>query len=124
MENKVMLVDDDDDIREMVEFAFTSKGIAIKCVPNGAACLEQLAQGFKGIILMDVMMPGMDGWKVIQEMKKKDLLKGNLICMFTSNEPHNPPVDDVRSYIIDYFKKPVETDRLVAVVQEYLSYIK
>ena len=85
MFEKVMLVDDERDIREPMQAVFEQEGIPIIAVESGKACLKMLERGFRGIVIVDVMMPEMTGWEVIREMRKRHLLKDNTVCIFSSN---------------------------------------
>jgi CheY-like chemotaxis protein len=79
-----MLVDDEECIRETVSELLASAGIDTVTAVGSHECLQLLRNGFKGIILMDIMMPGMDGWATIREIENEGLLQGNIITMLTS----------------------------------------
>ena len=124
MSRKVMVVDDDPSIlvaiREVLELA----GFDVTTVDSGIACLEELKKGFKGVILMDAMMPGMDGWDTIREMVDNKLLEGNIIAMLTAKDVPDKKLDEIKEYVIDYLTKPFEPNELVDIVGEYFEYIE
>ena len=123
MSKKVMIVDDDPSIlisvREVLELA----GFDVLTVNSGSKCIEELKKGFKGVILMDVMMPGMDGWDTIQEIVNNNLLEGNIVAMLTAKDIPDEKMEEVKEYVIDYITKPFDIDELIATVDEYFDYI-
>ncbi len=124
MSKKVMIVDDDPSIlisvREVLELA----GFDVLTVNSGSKCIEELKKGFKGVILMDVMMPGMDGWDTIQEIVNNNLLEGNIVAMLTAKDIPDEKMEEVKEYVIDYITKPFDIDELIATVDEYFDYIE
>ncbi|RLG31481.1 response regulator [Methanosarcinales archaeon] len=106
-----------------VKIAFELKGIPILTVSNGEECIEALEKGFRGVILMDIMMPEMDGWDTIRAMIDKELFEGNLIAMLTAREDPGKKIEGLQEYVIDYLTKPFDPDELVNTVQEYIEVI-
>lgn len=121
MDAKVMLVDDEEMIRESVELFFQSEGISILTAASGEECLDHLEEGFRGVILMDVMMPEMSGWDTIRKIVEGDLYDGNIIVMLTAlNAPDNK-MDGIQEYVTDYLTKPFNPDELLEILQYYFS---
>ena len=84
---KVMVVDDDEGIRKTVGTVLRKNSYEVVLCPSGEDCLGQLRSGFAGIVLMDIMMPGLTGWQTIRAMMDENLLDGVLICMLTTKAP-------------------------------------
>jgi CheY-like chemotaxis protein len=60
----VLVVDDDEEIREVMTEALVAEGYVVRCAANGERAIEQLQTGFRPqVILLDLMMPVMDGWQ-------------------------------------------------------------
>jgi len=123
MEKKVMIVDDDPYILIAVQALFEPEDFKVYAVSSGKECLSELEKGFKGVILMDVMMPHMDGWATIREIVEKGYNKGNIISMLTARDEPGEKVDDLKEYVLDYIRKPFESDDLINTVKEYFSYL-
>ena len=117
---RVMLVDDEECIRETVGDLLASVGIDVITADGANDCLLHLQGGFRGIILMDVMMPGMDGWAAIREIEKMGLLQGNIISMLTAVDVPDERMEGLQEFVIDYIIKPFEADSFVAAVRRYL----
>jgi len=59
---RVLVVDDDEAIRESIEVALTDEGYEVRCAADGAAALALIEEWNPGVILLDMKMPGSDGW--------------------------------------------------------------
>lgn len=121
METDVMLVDDNGDIRESVELLFQSVDMKIITAVGGEECLSYLKSGFKGLILMDIMMPGLDGWDTIREIVNNGLYEGNIIIMLTAKGEPDTKMEGLQEYVTDYITKPFDPKELVNAVKYYRS---
>jgi len=70
----VLLVDDDEDFRAVVRELLEDEGCEVREAEDGRVALEVLASFLPDLILMDLMMPGMDGWELFAELKKRAVL--------------------------------------------------
>ena len=121
MKPRIMIVDDDELVRESVGAFFDSEGIPYCVAASGDECLEFLEDGFRGVILMDVMMPVMSGWDTIREIVRADLFEGNIIVMLTAlNAPDNK-MEGIQEYVTDYLTKPFKPEELLDVLKYYFS---
>ncbi len=124
MDKQIMVVDDDPSIRATVEIVLKTKGYSICIVESGIECLDKLQNGFRGLILMDVMMPELDGWDTIAAIDDKGLLGGNVICMLTAVHDPGPKMEKLTELVMDYIKKPFTSEELLEVVEEYVAYVQ
>lgn len=121
MTKKIMVVDDDPFVLITIRELFEPEGFEVLTVTSGKECLDELANGFKGVILMDVMMPHMDGWATIREIVAKGYHKENIISMLTARDEFDPSAEDIRKYIKDYLVKPFDLRPLVTTVKQYFG---
>jgi len=121
---KVMVVDDDTSIRKTIRAILESNGFEVTIAAGGEKCLEELEKGFRGVILMDVMMPGMDGWATTREIVNRGLFEGNVISMLTAKHIPDQEMEGLAEYILNYIRKPFELKELVAAVEECCSYLE
>jgi len=121
MKNKVMVVDDDPYILLAVRELFESEGIEVITALGGKECLEEMKKGFKGVILMDIMMPVMDGWDTIREIVNQGFLEGNIISMLTARDVPDEKMEGLKEYVLDYITKPFDSNELVATVKGYFD---
>lgn len=117
----LMVVDDDEDILFTVHSLFKKRPFPVLLAHSGQECLNYLEKGFKGVILMDIMMPGLDGWETIQEIVNRNLMYDLIISMFTAKDVPDTSLDHLKEYVFDYITKPFEPENLIALVDDYIT---
>lgn len=120
---RVMLVDDEECIRGLICELLTVHGIDVLTANGADACLQHLRNGFRGVILMDLMMPDKNGWETIREIKRAGLLPGNIIAMLTAVDIPDEGMEGLQEIVIDYVTKPFTSDEFLAAVKRYLGYL-
>jgi DNA-binding response OmpR family regulator len=114
MEKKIMIVDDDPDILISIRKIFEREGYEVFTVDSGMDCIKELERGFKGVVLMDIMMPFMDGWDTIEEIAKRGLSKNVVISILTAKgTPDHEKLKGLESNIYDYITKPFDVQKLI-----------
>jgi CheY-like chemotaxis protein len=124
MSQQIMIVDDDPAVRYTVQEVLRGAHLQAVTVESGRACLEELRKGFRGVILLDIMMPDMDGWDTLEAMKREGLMEGNIVCMLTAVISPGSEMDAVKDSVMDYVRKPFDPDGLIATAKEYLSFLR
>ena len=119
MEKKVMIVDDEPDILESLRMVLEHECYDVITVDSGSKCLKEIEKGFEGIVLMDLMMPGMDGWDTIREIVERGLIKKVAINIITGKGTKNHQIMSVLgSYIYDYLSKPLDIKELIESIEK------
>lgn len=120
---KVMIVDDEPDILISLKTVFERQNYEVITVSNGAECLDEIEKGFKGVILMDLMMPIMDGWTTINEIVKRGYTKDVMISIITGKGTKDyQKMGMLGSFIFDYLPKPLDVNQLISSVEECSRY--
>ena len=123
MEKKVMIVDDEPDVLISLKTILEQQQYNVTTVSNGVECLKELEKGFKGVILMDLMMPIMDGWETINEIVKRGYMKDVAISIITGKGTKDfQKMSLLGSYICDYLAKPINVDQLISSVDRCNRY--
>jgi len=91
-ELRVLVVDDEPNIRRLIEHHLTRRGYGVELASDGAAALERLQARRPDMILLDVMMPGMDGFDVLRRIKEDPFTATIPVMMLTAKSAD----DDVR----------------------------
>ncbi len=119
MKPQLLIVDDDPSILIAVRELFEPEGFEVLAAGSGKECITELKKDFRGVILMDVMMPHMDGWDTVKAIVDKGLYEGNIISMFTAKDIPDKKMRALQDYITDYITKPFDPDKLVDTVKKY-----
>jgi len=124
MEKEVMIVDDDSSVLKTCEKIISRNNIKVRTAESGSECLKELKKGFKGVILMDIIMPEMDGWDTIEEIVKRGYIKNVIITMLTGKDQPDKKMDYLKEYVLDYIRKPFDAQDLIKLIKKYLSYLE
>lgn len=110
----ILLVEDDDDVREMLRLTLELSGYAVDVVANGTAALEAVARKRPCLVILDLVMPVMDGWQVLEQMKLRQL-DDIPVCVISATSGRSP------SEAVASLCKPFDTSELLAVAARYCS---
>ncbi len=119
---KILIVDDDENNVYYLQSLFASQGFEILTARNGFEALETAKKEVPDIVISDVLMPVMDGFRLCKEWKKNELLKNIPFVMYTAT--YTDPKDEklALSLGVDRFIiKPQEPDVLLALVENIIS---
>lgn len=109
-----MIVDDDPDLLVFLRTLFEHQKYEVLTVDCGNDCIDELERGFKGVILMDLMMPFMDGWTTIREIIKRGYADNVVISIITASGRADPEkMKGLEPYIHDYIQKPFNLHTLL-----------
>ena len=118
MKRDILVVDDDSDILNSLKNIFEHEGHEVITVENGVECLRMIEKGFKGIVLLDIMMPKMDGWDTIREIVDRGLIHNVEIFIITAiGTARHEKMKGLEAYIHDYIAKPFNVPKLVKTIE-------
>jgi CheY-like chemotaxis protein len=116
VDEHILIVEDDKDLRESLCEALELEGYIVVCADNGESALRYLATGARPcVILLDLMMPVMDGWRFREETMKDASLATIPVIVMTAATPARAAA--VLAEAILY--KPLHMSKVVGVVQEH-----
>jgi len=114
----VLVVDDEEDIREAVVLILESNGYTARGAEHGADALALLRAGFKPcVILLDLTMPIMDGWTFCEETGKDPTLAALPIVVVSAVAPQDSRDGRVRA--VERLRKPLDVAKLLGAVERY-----
>ncbi|MEN9699398.1 MAG: hypothetical protein RLZZ301_596 [Bacteroidota bacterium] len=116
----LLVVDDEEDIRELVKYNLQREGHTVFTAENGVDCLEQVAKIKPDLILLDVMMPHMDGIEVCEKLKSSPEWNDILICFLTARNEDYSQIAGLDAGGDDYIAKPIKTKLLVSRINAVL----
>ena len=117
MSKKVLIIEDDANIAELLRLYLEKDGFTISIAPDGGAGVS-MAQSFEpDLILLDIMLPVMDGWAVCREIRKTSKVP---VIMLTARGESNDKISGLEMGADDYITKPFEIKELMARVHAVL----
>lgn len=119
---KILLVDDEPNILVPIEFLMRQQGYEVQKAFSGKEALEVLSGYAPDVVILDVMMPGMDGFEVAKAIRKLPALRKTRILFLTAK---GAEADRNKGYSTGgevYMTKPFDNEDLVQVVSEVLEY--
>ncbi len=117
---KILLVDDEEDILEIVSYNLQQEGFSIETATNGKKALE-VAKRFKpDVVILDVMMPEMDGMETCDALRKMPETKNCLIAFLTARNEDYAQVAGLDAGADDYIAKPIKPKVLVSRIKALL----
>jgi two-component system alkaline phosphatase synthesis response regulator PhoP len=117
---KILLVDDEPDILEMIGFNLEREGFEVYTAPNGRKALELARTHLPDLILLDVMMPEMDGMETCRELRDDARLKNTIIAFLTARNEDYSQIAGFDAGADDYISKPIKPRVLVSRVKALL----
>jgi CheY-like chemotaxis protein len=119
---KILLVDDSATSRLMHRMLISQKtGCVVICAKDGAEALQVVASESPDLILMDVMMPGIDGLEVCRRIRQDERTRGVPVILLTFRIDPDSIKLGFESGCNEYLKKPVEESQLLQVLSRYLA---
>ena len=115
--NRILVVDDDDAIRVMVERVLRREKYEVDCARDGFEAIEKLSENDYGTILLDLMMPRVDGHGVLQFLEKHRPDVAKSVIIMTANLPSGSDAAR-RQPIFRVLSKPFDIQQLVQNVRE------
>jgi two-component system alkaline phosphatase synthesis response regulator PhoP len=121
---KILLVDDEQDILEIVGYNLTQEGYQIVTATNGKEAVAKAKKELPHLIIMDVMMPEMDGMEACEAIRKIPELSHTLIAFLTARSEDYSQVAGFDAGADDYIPKPIKPKLLVSKVKALLRRLK
>ena len=117
MRPAILLVDDDRTLLPILARRLTREGFEVRTAPSGRGALALLEQGWPALLVIDLMMPGMDGFELCARVKRIADLP---IIVLSAVDASEAKVRALEDYAEDYITKPFKPDELVARIQRVL----
>ncbi len=117
----ILVVDDDPHSREIVRAFLESRGYTVVTARQGEEALALLETVSPALVVLDVMMPGIDGWEVARLIRNHPNCPRTRILMLTARGDLSDKQESLRSGADDYLLKPVQLDALAKHVRRNLE---
>ncbi|OFX79933.1 MAG: DNA-binding response regulator [Bacteroidetes bacterium GWE2_29_8] len=121
MNNKILLVDDEEDILEFLGYNLKKEGFDVYKANNGREALKNAATIVPDLIILDVMMPGMDGIETCIELRKNTSLARTMIIFLTARSEDYSQLAGFEAGADDYITKPIKPKIFISKVKALLK---
>ena len=118
---KILIVDDEQDIVESLKFVLEASDFTCYCAYNGEDGLRLAKEIVPDLIILDVMMPKINGYKISRLLKYDNKYKDIPIIMVTARSQLEDKMIGEETGVNEYITKPFELDQIVKKVEEYLK---
>tara|TARA_X000000368_G_C23019722_1_gene707398 strand:- start:765 stop:1439 length:675 start_codon:yes stop_codon:yes gene_type:complete len=120
MSNKILLVDDDKDILEILSYNLRKEGFEVEKATDGFSALKKAKKFVPDLIILDVMMPNMDGMETCEKLREITELNEVIITFLTARSEDYSQIAGLDSGADDYISKPIRPKVLVSKVKSLL----
>jgi len=117
----ILVVDDNLDNVEILRALLESRGYTVASASDGRAALAKIEEVQPDLVLLDVMMPGMDGWQVCRTIKNHPVFCNTRVVMVTAKGDYEDKFEGMRAGADDYVVKPIDMQELTEKVERNLE---
>jgi DNA-binding response OmpR family regulator len=121
---RILIAEDNAEIRALVSSILVEEGHKVGVAQNGQQALDMMLDDAPDVLVLDIMMPQMDGYSVLKELKSSGIKEQMKILILTAKTSES---DWVRGYKLgadSYLTKPFDTDELINAIEDLLSSTK
>ncbi|MEM7334580.1 MAG: response regulator [Chloroflexota bacterium] len=123
MKHAVLLVDDEDTIRTMLRMVLELTGFKVLEAADGIQAIEQVETHQPDIMVLDVMMPRMDGFAVCRQLRSQTETADLPIIMFSGKAQEEAVREGMKAGATHYLVKPASPTEIIALIKKYLERI-
>ena len=116
--NRVIVIEDDVDINTLISYNLRKEGFLVEQAFDGLTALQKLKAGYFDIVILDIMLPGVDGFDICRDIKGNDTLSKVFVVVVSAKVS---PQDKLYAHILGvdcYLTKPFKVATLVDIVKE------
>ena len=117
--HKILVVDDSKTELHHLSELLTKRGYAVRTAESGDEAMKRLAEERPDLILMDVVMPGQNGFQLTRTITRDPRFAGLPVIMCTSKNQETDRVWGLRQGAKDYVVKPVQADELITKIKQF-----
>lgn len=119
-EKTILVVDDEKDLLDLIEYNLKKEGFNVLKAENGKEGIDRAKEFHPDLVLMDIMMPKMDGMETVERMRSDDDLKSIPIIFLTARSDEKTEVEGLNKGGDDYITKPISTTKLISRIKAVL----
>jgi two-component system alkaline phosphatase synthesis response regulator PhoP len=116
--NKIIVIEDDPDINKLIAYNLRKEGFTVEQAFDGDEASERLKSGYFSVVILDLMLPGINGFDICKEIKERDSSSKSFIIVISARTSSQ---DKLYAHILGadcYLSKPFKVGILIEVVKE------
>ena len=121
MPKKILLIEDEENVRLVVSISLEKEGYEVDAVASGEEALEKVVDFDPDLVILDIMMPGIDGWEVLGLLKSNPLTESIPVCVLTAKGEVHDMMYASQKGAADYITKPFTRKVLLDRVAELVG---
>ena len=121
MERTVLIIEDEKLIIVSTQMVLEAAGFRVESATNGEEGISKALELRPDLILLDIMMPGIDGWETLTRLKRDTETSEIPVIIFTAREHARGHQKSAEMGAADYFRKPFEPDELIELVEKHVG---
>ena len=121
MKKKILIVDDEPNIVMTLEYTFKKQDFEVFIARDGSEALQILENNFPDVVLLDIMMPDVDGYETLKHIKEQDRLKQTKVVFLTAKNKASDIEKGLKLGADKYLTKPFSVKKIVSEVFELLN---
>jgi DNA-binding response OmpR family regulator len=124
MKKKILVVDDEDDILQFLELVLREKGYDVVTAASGQEALTRAQIEKPDLVLLDIMMPQMDGWEVLKLLRVDDETADIPVAMLSARTEAKDRVQGLQEGAVDYICKPFALQELLEKISTIFGQVE
>ncbi|MEC7583609.1 MAG: response regulator [Planctomycetota bacterium] len=121
MERNILIIEDEKLIIVSTQMVLEAAGFTVDSATNGEDGIAKARSMEPDLILLDIMMPGIDGWETLTRLKRDPETASIPVVIFTAREHSRGHQKSTEMGAADYFRKPFEPDELIELVEKHAA---
>ena len=123
MANKILIVDDTETMRLAERMMLAGEGYEIEIAEDGLEALDKIASARPDLVLMDIMMPRMDGIECCRRIKGEEKTKDIKVVMVTTKSEYERVKEAFAAGCDDYITKPIDKTELISKLRDLMKFV-
>ncbi|MFO8061534.1 MAG: response regulator [bacterium] len=123
-EKLILVIDDDEEILNLIEMILTNKNYKVETALTGEEGIKLAIKSHPDLILLDIMMPVMDGWEILKMLHTEEKTRNIPVAMLTCKTDVKNKLIGLQEGAIDYITKPFSPEELTSRVESIFNIFK
>jgi two-component system alkaline phosphatase synthesis response regulator PhoP len=124
LKRKILIVDDEEDILHFLELVLREKGYDVVTASGGHDALTRAQMERPDLVLLDIMMPQMDGWEVLKLLRVDEETSGIPVAMLSARTEARDRVQGLQEGAVDYICKPFSLQELIGKIEAIFAQLR